>query len=78
MHLALQNPETINRLVEQGEFLLKTGWLADFFRSQCPDWGSVAMEGPSTPATYAAVGRRQSANCRNIPISSVPVKSVPL
>jgi hypothetical protein len=24
MHLALQNAETINRLVEQGEFLLKT------------------------------------------------------
>ncbi len=24
MHLALQNAETINRLVEQGEFLLKS------------------------------------------------------
>src|ERR1022692_2163319 len=48
MHLALQNAETINRLVEQGELLLKTfyvehekdpaGWNTDFVRGELMGW----------------------------------------
>jgi hypothetical protein len=48
MHLALQNAETINRLVEQGELLLKTfyvehekdpaGWNTEFVRGELIGW----------------------------------------
>jgi hypothetical protein len=39
MHLAMQNAETINRLVEQGELLLKT------FQAECEkDCASVEAE----------------------------------
>jgi hypothetical protein len=51
MHLALQNAETINRLVEQGEFLLKTyhaehdkdpaGWNTEFVRGNLIGWRST-------------------------------------
>jgi hypothetical protein len=51
MHLALQNAETINRLVEQGEFLLKsfhdehqkdpTGMEAEFARGELIGWRST-------------------------------------
>ena len=48
MHLALQNAETINRLVEQGELLLKTfhaerendpaGWNTEFVLGELMGW----------------------------------------
>jgi hypothetical protein len=48
MHLALQNAETINRLVEQGELLLKTfhaererepaGWNSEFMLGKLVGW----------------------------------------
>jgi hypothetical protein len=51
MHLALQNAETINRLVEQGELLLKTfhlerendpaGWNIEFVRGELKGWRST-------------------------------------
>jgi len=51
MHLALQNAETINRLVEQGEFLLKTfhaeydkdpvGSKTEFVRGNLIGWRST-------------------------------------
>jgi hypothetical protein len=51
MHLALQNAETINRLVEQGEFLLKifhdeyrkdpAGVEAEFARGELIGWRST-------------------------------------
>jgi len=51
MHLALQNAETINRLVEQGELLLKTfyvehekdpaGWNTEFARGELIGWRST-------------------------------------
>jgi hypothetical protein len=51
MHLALQNAETINRLVEQGEVLLKTfhvqhekdpaGWNTEFARGELTGWRST-------------------------------------
>jgi hypothetical protein len=51
MHLALQNAETINRLVEQGELLLKTfyvehdkdpaGWNTEFVRGELMGWRST-------------------------------------
>jgi hypothetical protein len=51
MHLALQNAETINRLVEQGEYLLKTfhaehekdptGWNTEFVRGNLMGWRST-------------------------------------
>jgi hypothetical protein len=51
MHLALQNAETINRLVEQGELLLKTfyvehekdaaGWHTEFVRGELIGWRST-------------------------------------
>ncbi|MGD0566827.1 MAG: hypothetical protein ABSA78_00365 [Candidatus Sulfotelmatobacter sp.] len=51
MHLALQNAETINRLVEQGEFLLKSfhdeqqkdplGVEAEFARGELIGWRST-------------------------------------
>jgi hypothetical protein len=51
MHLALQNAETINRLVEQGELLLKTfyvehekdpaGWNTEFVRGELIGWRST-------------------------------------
>ena len=51
MHLALQNAETINRLVEQGEFLLKTfhdehqrdpaGVETEFARGEVVGWRST-------------------------------------
>jgi hypothetical protein len=51
MHLALQNAETINRLVEQGEFLLKSfhderqkdpaGMETEFARGELMGWRST-------------------------------------
>jgi hypothetical protein len=51
MHLALQNAETINRLVEQGELLLKTfhaeyekdrgGWNTEFVLGELMGWRST-------------------------------------
>jgi hypothetical protein len=51
MHLALQNAETINRLVEQGEFLLKSfhdeylrdpaGIESEFARGELIGWRST-------------------------------------
>lgn len=50
MHLALQNAETINRLVEQGEFLLKfhderqkdpAGMETEFARGELRGWRST-------------------------------------
>ena len=51
MHLALQNAETINRLVEQGEFLLKSfhderqkdpaGMETEFARGELRGWRST-------------------------------------
>ncbi len=51
MHLALQNAETINRLVEQGELLLKNfhaeyekdpaGWNTEFARGELTGWRST-------------------------------------
>ncbi|HXM69152.1 MAG TPA: hypothetical protein VN911_20660 [Candidatus Acidoferrum sp.] len=51
MRLALQNAETINRLVQQGEVLLKTfhaeslkdpsGWNAEFARGNLMGWRST-------------------------------------
>lgn len=51
MHLALQNAETMNRLVEQGEFLLKTfhaeydkdpgGANSEFARGNLVGWRST-------------------------------------
>jgi hypothetical protein len=51
VHLALQNAETINRLVEQGELLLKTfyvdhekdpaGWNSEFVRGELTGWRST-------------------------------------
>jgi hypothetical protein len=51
MHLALQNAETINRLVEQGEFLLKSfhdeherdpaGLETEFARGELIGWRST-------------------------------------
>ncbi len=51
MHLALQNAETINRLVEQGEFLLKSfhdehqrdpeGAETEFVRGELVGWRST-------------------------------------
>jgi hypothetical protein len=51
MHLALQNAETIHRLVEQGEFLLKsfhdehqkdpTGVETEFVRGELMGWRST-------------------------------------
>jgi hypothetical protein len=51
MHLALQNAETINRLVEQGEFLLKSfhaehekdpaGMETEFARGELIGWRST-------------------------------------
>ncbi len=51
MHLALQNAETINRLVEQGEFLLKSfhdehekdpaGMETEFARGELVGWRST-------------------------------------
>ncbi|MGA8762287.1 MAG: hypothetical protein WB562_05300 [Candidatus Sulfotelmatobacter sp.] len=51
MHLALQNAETINRLVEQGEFLLKSfhaeqekdpaGLETEFARGELTGWRST-------------------------------------
>ena len=51
MHLALQNAETISRLVEQGESLLKTfhaecekdpaGWNTEFARGNLMGWRST-------------------------------------
>jgi hypothetical protein len=51
MHLALQNAETINRLVEQGELLLKTfhverekdqaGWNTEFVLGELTGWRST-------------------------------------
>ena len=51
MHLALQNAETINRLVEQGEFLLKSfhdehqrdpaGVETEFARGELVGWRST-------------------------------------
>lgn len=51
MHLALQNAETINRLVEQGEVLLKTfyvehekdpgSWNTEFLRGELTGWRST-------------------------------------
>jgi len=51
MHLALQNAETINRLVEQGATLLKTfhaecekdpaGWNTEFARGNLMGWRST-------------------------------------
>ena len=51
MHLALQNAETINRLVEQGEFLLKSfhderqrdpaGFETEFARGELIGWRST-------------------------------------
>ena len=51
MHLALQNAETINRLVEQGEFLLKSfhdehekdpaGLETEFARGELMGWRST-------------------------------------
>ncbi len=51
MHLALQNAETINRLVEQGEFLLKSfhdehqkdpaGVETEFARGELMGWRST-------------------------------------
>jgi len=51
MHLALQNAETINRLAEQGELLLKTfyvehekdpaGWNTEFARGELIGWRST-------------------------------------
>jgi hypothetical protein len=51
MHLALQNAETINRLVEQGELLLKTFYVehekdpagsnAEFLRGELIGWRST-------------------------------------
>jgi hypothetical protein len=51
MHLALQNAETMNRLVEQGEFLLKTfhaeydkdpeGANSEFARGNLMGWRST-------------------------------------
>jgi hypothetical protein len=51
MHLALQNAETINRLVEQGEFLLKSfhdehqkdpaGVATEFARGELIGWRST-------------------------------------
>ena len=51
MHLAMQNAETINRLVEQGESLLKTfyveqekdpvGWNTEFVRGELIGWRST-------------------------------------
>jgi hypothetical protein len=51
MHLALQNAETINRLVEQGATLLKTfhaecekdpaGWTTEFARGYLMGWRST-------------------------------------
>jgi hypothetical protein len=51
MHLALQNAETINRLVEQGEVLLKAfhaeydkdpaGWNTEFARGNLTGWRST-------------------------------------
>jgi hypothetical protein len=48
MHMALQNAETIHRLVEQGELLLKTfhveyekdpaGWNTEFARGELMGW----------------------------------------
>ena len=57
MHLALQNAETINRLVEQGEFLLKSlhdehqkdpaGMETEFARGELMGWRSTRY----TPCT---------------------------
>jgi hypothetical protein len=51
MHLALQNAETVNRLVEQGEFLLKSfhdehqkdpaGVETEFARGELTGWRST-------------------------------------
>jgi hypothetical protein len=51
MHLALQNAETINRLVEQGELLLRSfhaehakdpaGWNTEFARGELMGWRST-------------------------------------
>ena len=51
MHLAFQNAETINRLVEQGEFLLKSfhdehqkdpaGYETEFLRGELIGWRST-------------------------------------
>jgi hypothetical protein len=51
MHLALQNAETIHRLVEQGQFLLRAyhaehdkdpaGWNTEFARGKLIGWRST-------------------------------------
>ena len=81
MHLALQNAETINRLVEQGEFLLKTfhaeydkdpvGSKTEFVRGNLIGWRSTLH---TLYRDYAEdiVNRVLAKTCLTIPDGEVP------
>lgn len=80
MHLALQNAETIYRLVEQGEFLVKTyhaeydkdptGWNTEFVRGNLIGWRSTlhTLYGDCAEDVVKRVGAR---TCLTIPDGEV-------
>jgi hypothetical protein len=81
MHLALQNAETINRLVEQGEFLLKTfhaeyqkdpaGWNTEFMRGNLAGWRST-LHTLFHDYGEDVVNRVLTKTCLSIPDGEVP------
>ena len=81
MHLANQNAETINRLVEQGEFLLKTfhaeydkdptGWNTEFVRGNLTGWRST-LHTLYHDSAEDIVNRVRTRTCLMIPEGEVP------